>query len=80
MPEAALRGWSCGTQEKGADDANGFEGLAEDAGLEGFDVNSDVGKFGHGLLRKCPKLGQRPSYNGWEVLWRRRHKQTGDAG
>lgn len=73
-------GRSCSAQEERADDADRFEGLAEDAGFEGFDVNSDVGKFGHGLLRKCPKLGQRPSYNGWEVLWRRWHKQTGDAG
>jgi hypothetical protein len=37
-----------GAQEKWADDANAFERLAENALLKRFDVDDDVGQFGHG--------------------------------
>jgi hypothetical protein len=33
----------CGAEEKRADDADGVEGLAEDARFKRFDVNDDVG-------------------------------------
>jgi hypothetical protein len=48
---------SCGAQEKRADDADGVEGLAEDARFERFDVNDDVGKFRHAFSEQVPQTG-----------------------
>ncbi len=45
-------------QEKRTDEADAFERLAEDAFFEGFDVNDDVGEFGHRHVRL-----QEPWYN-----------------
>jgi len=39
---------SGGTEQKRAGNAHGFEGLLEDAHLEGFEIDGDVGEFGHG--------------------------------
>jgi hypothetical protein len=43
----AGEGWIRGAQKKWADDADSFERLAENALLEGFKVDGDVGEFGH---------------------------------
>ncbi len=59
---------SCGAQEKRADDAHGFEGLAEDAGFEGFDVDGDVWEFGHAVSSSgVPTWGTVTSYNGGDA-------------
>ncbi len=39
-----------GAQEKRTHDPDGFERLAENAPLKRFDVNDDVGQFGHAWL------------------------------
>jgi len=44
----SLEGRLGGAQKEGARDADTFERLVEDAPLEGFNVNDDVGKFRHG--------------------------------
>lgn len=44
------KGRHCGAQEKGADNANAFECLAENARFECFDVNGDVREFGHAIF------------------------------
>jgi len=48
---------SCGAEEKRADDADGAEGLAEDATFEGFDVNGDVGEFRHAFSKQVLQIG-----------------------
>jgi hypothetical protein len=37
-----------GAEKKGAGEADAFEGLAEDAGVEGRDIGSNVREFRHG--------------------------------
>ena len=53
---------SGGAQKKGTGDANGLESLAEDAGLEGFDINGDVGEFGHGVDESETQLRSYANY------------------
>ena len=48
---------SCGAEKKRADDADGVEGLAEDATFEGFDVNSDVWEFRHAFSKLVLQIG-----------------------
>jgi hypothetical protein len=47
FPDGAGEGRGRGAQKKRADDADAFERLAENALLERFDVDDDVGQFGH---------------------------------
>jgi len=51
------QGRSCGAQQKRADDSHGFECLAEYAGFESFDVDGDVGEFGHAVSTLVSQLG-----------------------
>lgn len=44
------RSWLDGAEEKRAGESDFLERVAEDAGLEGLDIKSDVGKFRHGLF------------------------------
>ena len=39
--------WLNGTQDEGIEDFHAFQGLAEDARFETFDVDDYVGEFGH---------------------------------
>lgn len=48
---------SCGAEEKRADDADGVEGLAENARFERFDVNGDVWEFRHALSKQMLQIG-----------------------
>lgn len=48
---------SCGAEEKRADDADGVEGLAEDARFERFDVNDDVGEFRQAFSKQVLQTG-----------------------
>lgn len=50
-------GWGRGSKEKGANDAHGFERLAEYAGFEGFDVDGDIWKFRHAVSTVVLQLG-----------------------
>lgn len=47
----AAQWWVDTAQQKGAGEAHMFEWLAEDPLFEGFDVDDDVGQFGH-----CPQI------------------------
>jgi hypothetical protein len=49
--EGVGEGRSGGAEEKRAGDADGLESLVKDAGFESFDIDGDVGKFGHGTGR-----------------------------
>src|SRR6202790_4030579 len=64
----------CGAKEKRADDAHGFEGLTEDAGFEGFDVNGDVREFGHAVSPLVSQVGAE------SIVQRRDVFGTGAAG
>jgi hypothetical protein len=52
----------CCAQEKGTDDADGFESLAKDARFEGLDVNSDVWELRHTLSRPKNRIGLRRTW------------------
>lgn len=50
-------GRSCCPEEKRAHDADGFEGLAQDAGFKGFDIDGDVWEFGHAVSWLLSQIG-----------------------
>ena len=52
-PMRGLQGWLKGPHEKGARDARLNENFSQDAPLERFQVNRDVGKFRHGQAAGC---------------------------
>jgi len=66
-------GRSCSAEEERADDADGLEGLAEDALFEGFDVDGDVWEFGHDVSLLL-------SQNGASAIVQRQKRFCGEGG
>ena len=65
LAEGGGEGRSGSAKKERAGDADVFERLVEDALLEGFEIDRDVGKFGHGVERSGKRLQEyaKLSYN-----------------
>ncbi len=63
-----LDAWDGGAQKEGRGDAQVFERLADDAGLQRGEVGGDVGELGHTEIL-YPTQAQRTRMNGPPRAW-----------
>src|SRR5580658_4962499 len=64
-------GRGCGAEEEWADDADGFQGLAENAFFERFNVNGDIREFRHAVSRLDNHV-ERREHRTTGAFWQRR--------